>query len=359
MAIIDTGPFSAPGDVNRVLAGWQEIFREAIARCRRWTSSVVCCEMELWSADEVVTHRTGSRVRKALTSARTLGRRHFSYLLYALAVVGVPAAVVFSTGGPETIGFWIVALVWLAAVIYGAVLVVFIAFLVLSPVLLMVDRMIPAETDSVVGRMSRLLVIGLAVAAFISSAQLGDGSGVRLPMASPSLGALMVISVAAATVQGLWSTAGRLKPVRHHPAYIRRHSVPEPDEEYWSDQYVVGWRSWNWDGSALRGVYARWPSAELEASCRYCEKVPSWGHVCGIYAAKTPDDVHAFHGGSSIVGRVEMWGDVIEHDRGYRASHARITALWVDDPRRADRIRAAYPSVEVSVGSLHLGQEVA
>jgi hypothetical protein len=34
-----------------------------------------------------------------------VGRRHVSHLLYALAVVGVPAAVIFATGGPETIGF--------------------------------------------------------------------------------------------------------------------------------------------------------------------------------------------------------------------------------------------------------------
>lgn len=322
--------------------------------------ALTLAEMRLWSADEVVTHRTGSEARKGLAPARTLVRRHLSYLCYALALVGVPAAVIVFTGGPETVGFWIVSLVWLAAVAYGAVIAVFVAFLVLSPLMFVIDRMIPAETGSIVGRMARVLVVGLAVAAFIGAAQLGDGSGVRLPVPSPTLGALMVISVAAVTVHGLWSTAGRLKPVKHHTTpYTRRHSVPEPGEEYWSDRYVVGWRSWNWDGSALRGVYALWPSAEFEASCRHCEKVPSWDHACGIYAGKTPDDVHAFYSGSSIVGRVELWGNVIEHEHGYRASHARITALWVDDPRRADRIRAAYPSLAVSVGNPTLGQEVA
>jgi hypothetical protein len=85
--------------------------------------------------------------------------------------------------------------------------------------------------------------------------------------------------------------------------------------------------------------------------------VPSWDHACGIYAAKTPADIHVFHGGTSIVGKVEMWGHVIEHEFGYRASHARIAHLWVDDRWRAERISSAYPGMEVSVGS-PVGQEV-
>lgn len=362
MTIIDTRPFSAPRDVNRPGGELAEDYRlrRGVPSCAGSIRvALTLAEMRLWSADDVVTHRTGSEARKGLASARTRVRRHLSYLCYVLAMVGVPAVVIVSTGGAETVGFWIVSLVWLAAVAYGAVIAVFVAFLVLSPLLFVIDRMIPTDAGSVVSRMARVLVVGLAVAAFIGAAQLGDGSGVRLPVSSPTLGALMVISVAAVSVHGLWSTAGRLKPVKHHTPYTRRHSVNEPDEEYWSDQYVVGWRSWNWDGSALRGVYALWPSAEFEAGCRQCEKVPSWDHVCGIYAGKTPNDVHAFYSGSSIVGQVEMWGDVIEHEHGYRASHARITALWVGDPRRADRIRAAYPSLAVSVGSPHLGQEVA
>jgi hypothetical protein len=140
---------------------------------------------------------------------------------------------------------------------------------------------------------------------------------------------------------------------------MRRHSVPEPDDVYWSDQYVVGWRSWNWDGSSLRGVYARWRSEEFTASCGHCDVVPSWDHVCGVYAAKGPESVHVFYGWSPIVGRVEMWGEVIEHEKGYRASHARITDLWVHDPHRAERIKAAYPSINVMVGSPRLEQEVA
>lgn len=312
--------------------------------------------MELWSADEAATRRKGNRVRR-LASARALGRRHVSSLLYALAIAGVPAAVILLTGGPGTVGFWIVSLVWLATVVYGAVLTVFIGILVLSPLLLVIDRLVPGGTDSVVEKMSRAMVVVLAVTAFLVAAQLGDGAEVRLPVPSPNLGALMVISTAGAALYGLWSAADRLKPPKRQ-VVPRRHSVPEPDEEFWSHEYVVGWRSWNWDGSSLRGVCARWPSEVLEATCGLCDTVPSWNHSCGIYAAKTPAEVHVFYGRSSIVGMVEMWGELIEHEHGYRSSHARIIGLWVDDPFRAERIRAAYPAVAVRVGSPRVGLEV-
>jgi hypothetical protein len=359
MAIIDTSPFTAPRNLNRACRGLAVLFNGCCspggAGSRvAWDNA----EMKLWSADEMPTHRTGSRVRSTLASARGFGRRHVSLILYTLALFGVPAAVIGLTGGAETVGFWIVSVVWMAAVVYGAVIAVFIVFLLLSPVLLVLDRIAPIETDSMVGRGSRILVAGLAVGAFLAAAQLGDGSQVRLPASPPNLGALLVMVAAAVAAYLLWAVARALKLERRPTLHTRRHGVPEPDEEYWSNQYVVGWRAWNWDGSALRGVYAQWPSARFEATCSHCEMVPSWHHVCGVYAAKQREDVYVFYGGSPIVGRIEMWGDVIEHENGYRASHARITALWVDDPRRAERIKAAYPGVEVAVGSLSRGQEV-
>lgn len=356
MAVIDTSPFTAHRNLNRASCGLANDFSTAVARLIRvaWEDA----EMKLWSADEMMRHRTGSRARRTLASARGLGRRHVSLILYTLALFGVPAAVIGFTGGAETVGFWIVAVVWMAAVVYGAVIAVFIALLVLSPVLLVLDRIAPAKTDTMVGRGSRALVVGLAVTAFLGAAQFGDTAQVRLPVASPNLGALLVMTAAAAAACLLWAGARALKPERRPALHTRRHGVSEPGEEYWSNQVAVGWRAWNWDGSALRGVYAQWPSAGFEATCTHCETVPSWDHVCGVYASKRPEDVYVFYGGSPIVGQIEMWGDVIEHENGYRASHARITALWVDDPRRAGRVRVAYPEVEVSVGSFPLGQEV-
>ncbi|HUG32035.1 MAG TPA: hypothetical protein VMM14_04015 [Acidimicrobiia bacterium] len=314
--------------------------------------------MKHWSAEEAATHRTGVLSRSALASIRDLGRPLVSPILYALALIGVPVAVVLATGGPGSIGFWIVSLVWVAAVAYGAIITVFVAILVLSPILLVVDRILPVQIDSVIAKVSQVAVAALAGTAFLYAAQLGDGSEVRLPTDQPNAGALLVMVAASMTSYGLWTIAGRLKQTKQPPAYTKRHSVPEPDQEYWSNEYVVAWRSWGWDGSSLRGVYSPWRSSEMEASCRHCDVVPSWDHVCGVYAVKSSTQTHVFHGGDPIVGLVEMWGDVIEHQNGYRASHARITDLWVDDPARAGQIRAAYPTVHVVVGSPGVGEEV-
>lgn len=310
------------------------------------------------SAHAAATHPTGVLTRGSLVAIRDLGRRHGSRLLYVLALIGVPVAVVAMTGGSDAIGFWIVSLVWVAAVAYGAIITVFIALLVLSPLLLLVDRILPVRTDSAVSEVSRAAVVVLAVAAFLHAAQLGDGSGVRLPTEQPNLGAFLVMVAAGMTSYGLWATAGRLEHAKHPPAYNKRHSVPEPDQQYWSNEYVVGWRSWGWDGSSLRGVYSPWHSSQMEATCRLCDVAPSWDHVCGVYAAKSLTETHVFYGGESIVGIVEMWGDVIEHQNGYRASHARITHLWVGDPARAGQIRLAYPEVQVVVGSPSVSEEV-
>lgn len=314
--------------------------------------------MRHWSAGQATTHRTGVLTRSALASIRDLGRPLVSPILYALALVGVPAAVVLMTGGSDSIGFWIVSLVWVAAVAYAAIITVFIALLVLSPILLVVARILPVRTDSVVAKVSQVAVLALAGTAFLYAAQLGDGSGVRLPTDQPNLGALLVMVSASVAAYGLWALAGRLRQPRHPVTYTRRHSVPEPDQEYWSNEYVVGWRSWGWDGSSLRGVYSPWPSSEMVATCRHCDVVPSWDHVCGIYAVTTPTQTHVFYGRDSVVGIVEMWGDVIQHQNGYRASHARITDLWVNDPVRAEQIRAAYPTAHVVVGRPSVSEEV-
>lgn len=309
-------------------------------------------------SDDAAAHDKSGRVRVALSSARALGRPHISKLLYTLAFVGVPTAVIAGTGGWHTIAFWIMTLVWVAAVVYVTVLTLFTLFMVLSPILLVLEKVVSDRANAIAAGLSRVLVVMLAAGAFAFTAQLGDVSDVRLPTPWPNLGALLVISVSAATAYGLWSLAARFRTPKQTPAYIRRHSVPEPEDEYWSNQYAVGWRSWNWDGSSLRGVYARWPSEVLEATCPHCDVVPSWEHACGIYAAKSPADIHRFYGGASIVGRVEMWGDVIEHEYGYRSSHARITDLWVGDPWRAERIHDAYPAMNVSVGSPYASQGV-
>ena len=103
--------------------------------------------------------------------------------------------------------------------------------------------------------------------------------------------------------------------------------------------YVTAWRTWRvWlssEGLSLHSVAAapnlgEWqPLRPMEARCGYremrppaceCDSCPSGDNKCGIYAYReAPSTVtHAM----GIVGRVAMWGTVIEHQTGYRSQFA-------------------------------------
>jgi hypothetical protein len=66
---------------------------------------------------------------------------------------------------------------------------------------------------------------------------------------------------------------------------------------------------------------------------------PAWGCECGIYAmARLEDDEdlkispHVFQRGPldrvmRVAGVAQLWGRVVQHDRGYRAEYARVLKL--------------------------------
>ena len=132
---------------------------------------------------------------------------------------------------------------------------------------------------------------------------------------------------------------------------------------------VVGWRVWAVSeadgGLRLRSLMfdAVWPTREaFAAACRH-RRHPLrrlWGQApvehrapdascrCGIYAAKEVSGLarYAHCYGSRhwavfhrVVGRVALWGSVLEHTGGWRASHAYPVALFV--PQEPLRTRAA------------------
>lgn len=113
------------------------------------------------------------------------------------------------------------------------------------------------------------------------------------------------------------------------------------------------WRVWTVvrrDGEySLRSVVQRtvWPAgAALEAECLRCRNVvnvlrgkrrhdaPDAHCECGIYGAGL-DRVGqyvaeaAFHGVARVLGRVALWGTVVECERGFRASHAYPAKIYV------------------------------
>jgi hypothetical protein len=92
---------------------------------------------------------------------------------------------------------------------------------------------------------------------------------------------------------------------------------------------VEGWRAWSLAGSPdlteVRllpiGTSGRpWPAREAaRATCgrRRHDRVPDPDCTCGLHAATSLNALrHARD--PAIVGRVALWGRVIEHDRGFR-----------------------------------------
>jgi len=103
---------------------------------------------------------------------------------------------------------------------------------------------------------------------------------------------------------------------------------------------VVAWRSWRlgtYDTSAgilepfLRScVYAEyWPAGErFEASCPR-HALPSRACGCGVHGVTSRDEAlrwARWAGGALpnpiVVGRVNLWGRVLQFSRGYRAQYA-------------------------------------
>lgn len=136
---------------------------------------------------------------------------------------------------------------------------------------------------------------------------------------------------------------------------------------------IVGYRAWKWDTQglhSLRGI--DWPAGgHVTAEClaskfnwlsqRAYHAATNWGdgeadpptrcnnspsdpvpddqpdlihgeYGCGLYAYATLEDawknLHADSPNTTIIGEVELWGKVWPHEKGYRAEHARVKALY-------------------------------
>jgi hypothetical protein len=123
---------------------------------------------------------------------------------------------------------------------------------------------------------------------------------------------------------------------------------------------VVGWRSWlvvrEGEDFRLRSVLYEtlWlPRKELVARCLHRRLTIPWRkrveHAppaercpCGIYAAREPDHALAYIDGRGwadagsvhrVIGRVSLWGRVVECERGWRASSAYPEVIYVPPTR--------------------------
>jgi hypothetical protein len=158
---------------------------------------------------------------------------------------------------------------------------------------------------------------------------------------------------------------------------------------------LVGWRLWLvvadggylWLESLLYAI--RWsPRRALDARCvphRRCylcnqaevdaaltHSAPDEACECGIYAAASPDTLapyldSTYPGGSAVervLGRVRLWGKVVECERGWRGEHAYPDRIYVPcrppaehNPQNALEIAAGLRDYGIPVSLLRLADD--
>ena len=109
---------------------------------------------------------------------------------------------------------------------------------------------------------------------------------------------------------------------------------------------LVGWRGWRVRDGRLWGVHypAAWPSGEPIAA--YCGSLkdhdaPGEGCNCGVHAAKDEEGLRLNYlfGLPDVYGKVNLWGRVAVHSRGYRAEFGYPRELFVRGERWLDALR--------------------
>lgn len=105
---------------------------------------------------------------------------------------------------------------------------------------------------------------------------------------------------------------------------------------------VTGYRCWfldPLDGLLHSCIYADfiWKPGETQ------EGNPSDGHA-GIYAYKSVLDLHNYGSPDAmhVSGTIDMWGEVYEHTRGYRAQYAAIASIDDSPHYDAEALRKLY-----------------
>jgi hypothetical protein len=272
----------------------------------------------------------------------------------------IAAVAIAATGGMSAVGFWSTALPGYLSVIIASIGlgIAFLPVLPVIPIGRMLRRAMPRWGRRVDNAIRVVVALVPGTLYYLSTDRI-PADGARLPTEDPGLGAVLVIALAAIGYAVVHMLTARLEVPERFPRPRPTSgpaswgaTPPEPSEEFWSGDPVVGWRAWKWNGRVLKGSFERdWPSHVLEADCVVCSDPPGWDCPCGIYAMKHLRQLPTARHGSTIVGKVNLWGRVVEHADGYRSSNAAITELWVDDVHVARWIARTYPDVRVWLGS--------
>lgn len=144
---------------------------------------------------------------------------------------------------------------------------------------------------------------------------------------------------------------------------------------------VVGWRVWDvvlLEGRPRLCSLAFWsiwlPGRRAEASCRRSlveaglagmppHEAPALRCTCGLYATRRLVEALAYSRGvrrrsdtaHRVLGKVSLWGSVIEGDGGWRASHAYPAAIYVPAARRRRVLGGALANPAAGVEEIALG----
>lgn len=110
------------------------------------------------------------------------------------------------------------------------------------------------------------------------------------------------------------------------------HDHPFEASETYIGDGIVGWRAWAVDDTRLHGITVPgvWaPRVREEAVCwrtsNFPTAAPMPGCTCGIYALKNPGRSLLWDTrmrGRVVIGRVHLWGRIVETTHGYRAQYA-------------------------------------
>jgi hypothetical protein len=113
-------------------------------------------------------------------------------------------------------------------------------------------------------------------------------------------------------------------------AVVSDTHAPLPEHSGLQAGEITGHRCWRVEGDTLRSVSMshRWPHDKP------LEMEGDFQHSGGIYAYKTDCDLATKGRGywewvpeCMVLGTVEMWGEIVEHENGYRAQYAQVSSL--------------------------------
>ena len=119
---------------------------------------------------------------------------------------------------------------------------------------------------------------------------------------------------------------------------------------------IIGWRVWRWYASGLRSLNGKpWsPGQPLAAKCgagnaHDAHEPPQADCTCGVYAAKSLDHLRQIGlDRYGVLGEVNLWGTVVEHELGWRAQFAYPKTLFLSP----DLIPSDTKEMEARLGAL-------